>query len=144
MKKHTYSIWYDGQNFTRTTARTYTHVVLRHVSYADEIADAERLATSDWDGNEEWYALQAQGTAPPDFLSRWPDYIVSESAQAYAKERIALGRAGYIAEAKARAAANHLPGTDHYWFALGWAGRLDLAVKLAKPGDEIIEIPERK
>lgn len=125
---------------TRTTARTYTHVVIVRRDLRAIREDAAKLRSVDV-SNFEHYQLQiAQGVGAPtrladgSLLNGYPvtqaayDRAVAEiegcdSAQQYAEKCIAARLAKHDAEHGTRAVGD--------WYIAGWCGRADLAEKLA-------------
>lgn len=115
---------YEGVTFTRTTARTYTHVVIGRKDLdaviRQSVAYHRDYARRNWD----YTKSVANGTY------ELMQYVEPER-QEKAKELMAMGLDAAIeqagAEAEANARARHCPD----WVVLGWCGRPDLAVKEA-------------
>jgi len=120
-KTRTTTATHDGVTFTRSTARTYTHVVIgrRDIEAAvrrDRIT-SEEMVRRDW----AWYGEIAAGTY------KHMEYV-NEQQIARATKLIALGLEAatkLVADESEQRARQLFAG----WEALGWAGRPDLAVK---------------
>lgn len=149
MSKRTYRVEHEGQTFTRTTARTYTHLVLAPQSLAENQARAEESARWNWKHNQAYHQAYVDGSS--EFLVK-PSYRSDEEHAARTAENIASstewlakGLEGHIADARAAAEAYWRKGYGDRatgWAVSGWAGRADLAAKVAKPGDRILEARE--
>jgi len=132
----------DGTIATRTTARTYTHVVAVRRSYESALDVAVRQSAGDLD-NYAHYAAFLDGTSR--FLAKrsWQSDAEHAASCAWdiarataaidgatsADEYAAARKAQRIADVEARKAA----GNFDTWSAEAWAGRLDLAQKAASP-----------
>lgn len=120
-----------------STSRTYSHAVIARRSYDSALASAEAYRCP----NYEYYRSIADGTSRHLAPRSWQtadqhaarlkaavatalaDLNGAESAEAY----VAAKRA----EAVARVEADEAAGEFDEWSVLGWAGRPDLADKLA-------------
>lgn len=137
----------DGSVATRTTARTYTHVVAVRRSFEYAMTHANRSGASDgsnWDYNNSIIEGKHDGHA-----GNWgtPDQIAARRAKRIeeAKDSIgSLSRAEYIEARRAGyVAAIELKKEEGYydkWTAESWAGRLDLAQKAATPKPWFAEV----
>ena len=127
-----------GVVHTRTSAsRTYSHAVIGRRSYDRALASAKAYRNP----NYEYYRSIADGTSRHLVAYSWE--TAEEHAARYAKARaeaveeldgaesaeayIAAERAKRVASVEAKKAA----GKFGEWSVLGWAGRPDLADKLA-------------
>jgi hypothetical protein len=141
---------HDGITFTRTSAgRVYSHLVLRPTSLADALADAESSARHNWKANQAFNREFVDGTSRFLGPRSWDttdaqraEKAAQDAAQVEtSKAWLALGESGLIHEYQARALQTwrgHWPDRDAAWYVVGWASRLDLAQKQAKPGDVIL------
>jgi hypothetical protein len=115
-KKTKLTVKTDVGTFTRTTARTYTHVVVAK-GVRHELLEAERLAAlaSARKLVAEYAAVVAGLRAPLGGLGRdrYTDYLASEEAR--------------LAKLEATGPITEDHGTK--WVVLGWCGRPDLAAK---------------
>lgn len=126
----------DGSKASRTTARTYTHVVCGRRSYDEAMRRANSKAAQKHDGkNWDYYAACAAGTYR---YAHW--YSAEAIADGNAKGRAWIeengnDRAGYVQrchmERQERVQAAKLAGEFDRWQALNWASRADLAHKAA-------------
>lgn len=143
MAKIRHRIEHDGQVFTRNSAgRTYRYAVLSPISLAADLARAEAGARWDWGANQEHH--QACAERRYEGVARYPEQYPPEKVDAMAARALAwlaLGLDGHIAQALEKAEARWreaFPERDAAWACAGWCGRLDLAQKLADPGDVIL------
>lgn len=143
---------HDGQVFKRTSAnRIYRYVVLGPVSLAHNLARAEKDARRNWQVNQDYHREYVAGTsrylAAPEW-ARTDDqkraHIASCDRQiAASKEWLAQGEEGLVADYRRRTEIEwrrSFPDRDAGWCCRGWCGRLDLAQKLANPGDVILPV----
>lgn len=150
-KTRHYKAEHDGLVFTRSSdRRTYTHVVLRPCSLADQVAGAAESARHAWRINQDYHRGYADGTSefiPVPSYCTTPKAIdqhhadVAERIQ-HSKTWLAKGEAGLVRDAEALAHRRwraEFGERDTGWRYVGWCGRADLARKQAKPGDVIIE-----
>ena len=127
-----------GVVHTRTSAsRTYSHAVIARRRYASALASAEAYRSP----NYEYYRRLADGTSRRLVAYSWE--TAEQHAARYAKERAkaveeldgAESAEAYIAAERAKAVAaveaDKAAGKFDEWSVLGWAGRPDLADKLA-------------
>lgn len=139
-KKHTYRVPLpDGSEATRTTARTYTHIVIGKPSEAD----ARKLAEQEWahdESNFAYYRTLANGgvgyvhdfgrglKANPQTQADLDDV----TAKLRGATTLAEFRAAMLAERIA--VVDGLAAEGHYtrFHVVGWAGRPDLAEKLLR------------
>jgi len=127
-----------GVTHTRnSTSRTYSHAVIARRSYDSALASAEARR----DPNYDYYRAIADGTSR--HLVAY-SYRTAEQHAARLKAVVATAlahldgadsREAYVAakraEAVARVEADEAAGEFDGWAVLGWAGRPDLADKLA-------------
>lgn len=123
-RKHTYSIEVDGQTFTRTTERTYTHLVVAKRSQSHALAVATSQARKDADRrNWEFYTNNS----------------MVDHARRVAFEGIDMTCEEYVQHATEQAVlaieADAARGYYDTWEVIGWCGRHDLARKLANSTD---------
>lgn len=123
----------DGTTATRTTARTYTHLVAGRRSYEHALALANATSGRVQDGkNWDWDAACAAGTY--EYPRQYSEADKVER-QAKAAKFIAANpdRAAYVArkhsEWVARVEAEREAGAFDSWGAITWCGRPDLAAK---------------
>lgn len=130
----------DGSIATRTTARTYTHVVAVRRSY--EYALEKSVLFADLDrANFEYFSRMLDGTSP--FL-RQASYRTAEQQAEYNADCVARATKaleghdtleGYTAAKRAArldsVERDKEAGLFDKWSAESWAGRLDLAQKAA-------------
>lgn len=136
-----------GKVYTRTTARTYTHMVLRRVDIPAARREREANARHMHKVNSNHYGKLAQGVHelaakyPSQFS---PERIAKEVAEA--QEWMAMGVEGHVAAALAKfdALPHHVEalaaGRDFYYYDNGWCGSLALAQKKADLSDVILEV----
>jgi hypothetical protein len=141
---------HDGQVFTRNSAgRVYRYAVLGPVSLADNLARAEKSARYSWKQNQDYHREYVDGTSRFLATPEWARtdeqkraHIAEGERQIQAsKDWLALGEAGLIADYQRRAELewrHRFPERDAGWSCRGWCSRLDLAQKLADPGDAIV------
>jgi hypothetical protein len=118
----------NGVEHTRSSARTYTHMVVVRVNLAVKRAGAKSKAEIDYHTkNYDYYCTQAAGKG------RYPS---SEKEMVLNKEIAAMTCEQYVqSEIEKRIAKINKDGLGEYsdnWFSAGWCGRLDLAQKLAR------------
>lgn len=131
---------YEGFVFTRNSKnRTYTHVVIKRGSAAQDRIRCEANARSAFRMNRSYYASILDGSS--SFLQR-PSWRTEEQ-QSFEIERLIAaasqhmdgGEEGYVSRAlaqfDARPKRQLADDGDTYYVALSWAGRPDLAVKEA-------------
>lgn len=129
MSKHTYQVTApDGSTHTRTTARTYTHVVLaQHSEKADRVSAEWALKPNSCERrNFAYYQAVAEGrhahassTSDKERARMGALVAGHENAAAYARHCYEKS----IAAIETRKAAGYY---DEY-HAVAWCGRLDLA-----------------
>lgn len=129
----------SGKVFDRTTARTYTHVVLGTRDIVAARKHAENTTPDKTDlSNFRWYtfiAAQVPGveTVPPGWS--WPKAWDAEAIED-AKANIEGGIEGFMARQRDRALGYHLEAVARGDYdgpvTLAWSGRLDLALKVAQ------------
>ena len=127
-----------GKTHTRTSAsRTYSHAVIGRRSYDSALASAEARR----DPNYGFHRAVADGTALHLAAYSWQTAdqhaarLKAEVAEALAHLDGADSREAYVAAKRAKAVAavqaDRAAGKFDEWAVLGWAGRPDLADKLA-------------
>lgn len=118
----------DGQEITRRTARTYTHVV---VCKANAVADHERaVERAGWDVKNNWEYYEREAGANPQFTH-------TEEEFAEYRRIIAAGKDARRVESIANSDARNAKTDYNTFFAFAWCGRLDLAQKqVAKALDQ--------
>lgn len=140
MAKNRYAVQHDGLTFKRSTDRTYTHAVLAPISLASELDDAARSAVWDWENNQDYYQELTTGQR----RNAWGQVVPVEPAEVEkAKAWLALGLAGHIADSQAKRRERWVKEWGERpaaWACKGWCGRVDLAHKLAVPGDVVLEV----
>jgi hypothetical protein len=108
----------DVGTFTRTTVRTYTHIVVAQ-SKAEHL-EAERLHTISWATKYiEHLDAKLADYAAYALTEKYPDSqpVLENNLDRVTKRKLAAEAQGVITE-------------DGPWSVLGWCGRLDLARKL--------------
>lgn len=140
MKATKYTATHEGFTFKRSSARTYTNMVIYLGSVSQDRKDCELGRRSYWKINQRYYRDLANGINrlwdkyPEQFT---PEKIAEEIADA--KAWLEKGEEGHVADALARfeerlskADPKRLRADgDTYWIDAGWCGRPDLAQKLA-------------
>lgn len=137
MKKATLTVTTDLGTFTRTTARTYTHLVIVKGYRADRI-EAHRVATIAHNLKlAKQYRKGLDGSGRPcssvnqEQLNIWADE--------YQQSALVLEAMAPITDDKASWGLDEVNLTSvPTWGVIGWCGRLDLARKLAA-GKEGVE-----
>lgn len=147
-KGNHYRVEHDGQVFQRKSAnRSYSHVVLRPISLARNLQYAEDAARYDWKHNHDYHREFVDGTSRFLVRNAWEseEQHAQDSAREIERSKawIALGLDGLIRQTRERAEQawrRDFPcGREEAWCYVGWTGRHDLALKVAKPGDVILE-----
>lgn len=141
MKKLT--VTHKGQTFTRSTARTYSHIVVARRNAADELQS--RLANAEYNAktNYSYYVREAgpnaKYTHSPEDLARI-QHIARLTQDAWLEE--------LKAEAHACIKAEEDSGAFSKLICFAWCGRLDLAQNQAKAATarrlldvEIVPVP---
>lgn len=138
MSKTKYVVEFAGQTFTRTTARTYSHIVVAKPSKAKALYWASVCE----DNNAKYLVDLALGKAT---VYSWqkPEDIAKHVAKGNAI--LAIGMDAYQAQYKANAIANieqyASEGAYDIYEIQGWCGRADLAQKLANSlGDSWVDV----
>lgn len=125
MAKTTYTATVNGRVLKRTTARTYTHVIVVRRLQADAEAEARRVTK--WDRkNFDYYTecLTTRNFRPTgDYTEEALTARLAGGWEAYCERLIAARLAMVAASAKEGA---------YEWGAHGWAGSRDLAEKAAQ------------
>ena len=138
MSKTKYAVQFAGQTFTRTTARTYSHIVVAKPSSAK----AMHWATVCTDTNAQYMVDHALGKAP---VYSWetPESIAKDVAKGNAILAIGMDahQAQYKADAIDRVQALIDAGRFDHYEIQGWCGRADLAQKVANSlGDSWVDV----
>lgn len=124
MAKRKLTALHEGVTFTRTTARTYTHVVIGRYDIEARVKSARQHASEYLRRNWDYYAQLADGTYR--YLAQTnPEQI------ARAEALVAMGVDAAAQHEADRAEANARKNITGEWEALGWCGRPDLAIKEA-------------
>lgn len=117
------TVAFEGQTFTRSTNRTYTHVVLVRNDLKKVLDRSALYAPID---KRSFGRLERIAAGTYEYMNQVNDDEIER-----AKFAVQMGFADYnlhlVAEAVKRVSANFKP----HWYAEGWCGRLDLAQKLA-------------
>jgi hypothetical protein len=155
-KKHTYRVMLpDGSEITRTTERTYTHVVVYTESLEKRLAHARSPEWRKMEVKNHAYeakiAKHGDGTGTAYGLPVEGEYDYKPAARAKAIEQAKAFIAkyptveAYIAEKLADREAYARRAADGSWCLAGWCGRADLAQKLAAKDhfchDKIVVLP---
>lgn len=125
MPKHTYNVELDNQTFTRTTARTYTHLVVAKISVShrtNDVAseDSKYLYRERW----EFYTDPSQ-RVPQEKRDAFDGRDLT--CEQYVQYTVDL----HLANIEKKRAE----GFYDKWIVIGWCGRHDLASKLASKTD---------
>lgn len=124
MSKKTYRVQHAGQEFTRATARTYSHIVLAKPCRESDLRNM--LNNAGWSVNADWEYYEREGGDNPRFSH-------SEQRMAEIKRIAALGKDGWLKEktdwAHSVVAKRTAEGQYDRFFDYGWCGRADLAAK---------------
>lgn len=138
----------NGVEHTRSSARTYSHTVFFQRSKAAALADVNSPATIKQDRkNGQWY-LDCIANGRHESLMHFDHYAKNLDEQARDVARAKEKMAGYAdaadyAEKLRLEAVAHIEAADWTkWYNAGWAGRLDLAHKVAAqyPGAVIVAV----
>jgi hypothetical protein len=129
--------------FTRTTARTYTHLVVVK-GYRAELLDAKRVKAIESSKRTIAEYLQTIETGRrPDERGAWDREVTTtflaegRYQEWLAEERTTLARLQALAPITKDGTSWNFQNTeDASWGIVGWCGRLDLAVKLFNQQDE--------
>jgi len=148
MKKSTYTTQIDGQTFTRTTARTYTHIVLVTGTLDASIERALASVVYDRKNNRAYHQGIANATAGELAQYGGTQAQVDHSIAWIAKTDAEAMDAAMTKTIEAWYEQNRsqgLPTTQsRRWFEVGYAGRADLAAKMAnKPGHRAVALEPR-
>lgn len=132
-----HKVEHDGLVFTRNSAsRTYRYAVLRAVSLSGALLRAHDGAQYDLKHNRQFHECAARGEPVPGsrYDVTFQDKVRSQAwLDKPAEEHIA------DAEHRARQEWHRVHGERvTSWVCKGWCSRLDLAQKLAEPGDAIV------
>lgn len=141
--KTKYSVTHNGKTYTRTTARTYTHIVLTGYSLKEMMAQAAEAGRAHWYQNKQWYTAIAEGK----YVGH-DKRLSSAEAIRDAKDWLNEGPSGNANRwvntqiDRANEAGLQADG-DTYYVVAGWAGREDLARKLVKgPRDLVLAVAQ--
>jgi hypothetical protein len=127
----------NGEVITRTTARTYTHVVVYTISEAKAMAAAWNPEIEAQERkNFAYYTACAAGehehTKAPEGAPQWQ---INNAATYRTQAQYILNgfptAEAYVAGRRARSEGDARKQIDAGWHIAGWCGRGDLAVKLA-------------
>jgi len=138
MSKTKYAVEFAGQTFTRTTARTYSHIVVAKNSKAKAL----HWASVCTDVNAQYMVDHALGKAPV-YSWQTPEDIAKYVAKGNAI--LAIGMDAHQAQYKANSIAEieryASEGAYDKYVIQGWCGRADLAQKLAGSlGDSWVDV----
>lgn len=127
----------NGEVITRTTARTYTHVVVYTISEAKAMAaawntDIERQERKNFSYYSHCATGQHEHTRPRADAPQWE----INNAATYRKQAQYILDGfptveAFLADRKARSEEQARKQIDAGWHIAGWCGRPDLASKLA-------------
>lgn len=119
---HKLTVTHDGQTFTRSTNRTYTHVVLVRNDLKKVLDRSALYAPID---KKSFNRLEEIVAGTYQYMNQ-----VNEDEVGRAMFAVQMGFADYnrhlVTEAVKRASADFKP----HWYVAGWCGRPDLAQKL--------------
>lgn len=127
----------NGEVITRTTARTYTHVVVYTISEAKAMAACWTPEIEARDRkNYVYYAQCAAGEHDHARVPEGaPEWKISSAATCRKNGADILAEfptvEAYLAGQRARSEGHVRKSVDAGWHIAGWCGRLDLAQKLA-------------
>lgn len=128
MPKHTYTATYAGQVFTRTTHRTYTHLVIARRSIDEAIARVHGEANSKTFAKDYAYYCREANDATREF--KHTEQQIARY-QSIAAKVFAEYRNEWIAEHLAIVEKQRQKGWFDTFNVVGWCGRPDLAEKSA-------------
>lgn len=130
----------NGEVITRTTARTYTHVVVYTISEAKAMAAAwtpeiERQERKNFSYYSHCATGQHEHTRPRADAPQWE----INNAATYRKQAQYIIDGfptveAFLADRRARSEGHARKSIDVGWHIAGWCGRPDLASKLASGG----------
>ncbi|MDO9252599.1 MAG: hypothetical protein Q7U48_13750 [Hydrogenophaga sp.] len=114
---------HDGETFTRTTNRAYSHIVVVRPSLDKTLARAARNAPI---SQRDFSRLVEVANNTYELMQ-----YVNEAQIEEAKFAIQMGYADYNQHLVSKAVVRASTNFDPHWYVAGWCGRLDLAQKLS-------------